>query len=117
MEATGDFSHQIPLASRLLKVQAVLLDLRQVGYHQIGWIEIMTLDNTRAHSQRIIQGAQTVEIPQWLQLFRIRFHAKKYLFSGSVVVYRLPPPSPNEEPDGITGLYSAENPPPNWINW
>ncbi len=76
----------LPIASPLLRVRGVILEVQQVHYRKIGYLRLLTIAGDEAYSTVMIQQSQIIEVPKWLDLFTIEVSPVPYLVNAQIVI-------------------------------
>jgi hypothetical protein len=76
----------LPVASPLLRVRGLILDPQQVHYRKIGYLRLLTLAGDEAFSAVLIQQSRIIEVPKWLDLFRVEIQPVPYLVNAQIII-------------------------------
>ena len=76
----------LPLASPLLRVRGIILDVQQVHYRKMGYLRLLTMAGDEAFSTVMIQQSRIIEIPKWLDMYTVEIAPVPYLSNAQIVI-------------------------------
>jgi hypothetical protein len=76
----------LPVATPLLRVRAIILNAEQVHYRKVGYLRLLTLTGDEAFSSVLLQQARIIEVPKWLDLFRVEVSPVPYLINAQIEI-------------------------------